>query len=326
MPRARVRIEVHVGEADLEAALRADVRRGLAARPRSIPPKYFYDEAGSRLFEAITQLPEYYLTRSETALLRRHALRLVGANRATDLVELGSGNSRKTRMLLAAMRSQGTLRRFVPIDISAPALRRMASGLARSFPTLEIHGIAGDFEKVLGRIPDGGRRLIAFLGSTIGNLDRRAAVALLRRVSRMLDPEDRFLLGTDLVKSPRRLEAAYNDASGVTARFNRNLLRVLNRRLGADFVPRRFEHVAFFNRNASRIEMHLRSREDQSVRIAKLGLSVRFRKGETLHTENSYKYTRPMVASMLEEAGLALSRWILAPDRLFAVSLSCLTR
>jgi len=316
------RIEVYVDEERILSALREDVRRGLSSRPRSLPPKYFYDEEGSRLFTQITLLPEYYLTRVEIAILRRHSAEIVGINLPTDLVELGPGVSRKTRLLLGAMHRAGTLDRFVPVDISVATLHRIAEDLSHDYPLLSIHGIAGDFEQVLDRIPSGGQRLVVLLGSTIGNFDRAEAVSLLARISHLLEPSDLFLLGTDLVKDVPVLEAAYDDAAGVTARFNRNVLSVVNRRLGADFRQDLFDHRAFFNPEASRIEMHLTALKSHTVRIADLEMEVSIEAGETIHTENSYKYTRDGVTSMLTDAGLHLRRWYVDRANAFALSLA----
>lgn len=322
MGKARSRIEVYRDAAKILSSLREDVRKGLSTRPRSLPPKYFYDERGSELFEEITHLPEYYLTRSEISILEERARGILEHCRPVDLVELGPGSSRKSRILLDAALGAGRLARFVPVDISAEALEATAADLAREYPSLEVHGIAAEFEEALDRIPRTGPRLVVFLGSTIGNLDRPAAVELLRRVARLLEPEDRFLLGTDLVKEVPTLEAAYNDSAGVTARFNRNILAVINRRLRADFTPDLFDHVAFFDSRCSRIEMHLRAREAHAVRIADLRMAIRLEEGETIHTENSYKYTREMVTSMLSEGGLKLGQWFVDPRNAFALSLS----
>ena len=322
MGNAQSRIEVYRDEEKILSSLREDVRKGLSTRPRSLPPKYFYDERGSDLFEEITRLPEYYLTRSEISILEERAREILERCRPVDLVELGPGSSQKSRVLLDAALGAGRLARFVPVDISAEALEATAADLARDYPSLEIHGIAAEFEEALDRIPRGGPRLVAFLGSTIGNLDRPAAVELLRRVARLLEPEDRFLLGTDLVKEVPALEAAYNDSAGVTARFNRNILAVINRRLRADFNPDRFDHIAFFDSRRSRIEMHLRAREAHTVRIADLRMAIRLEEGETIHTENSYKYTREMVTRMLSEAGLKLEQWFIDARNTFALSLS----
>jgi len=322
MVSTKTKVDVTDAKEEALTALRKDVRRGLTSRPRFLPPKYFYDRKGTRLFEAITRLPEYYLARAEMAILRERTDEIVAEARPTDLIELGPGASEKTRLILDAMARAGTLETFLPLDISSDALERIVLDLSRGYKTLRIQGLAGDFARTLDRIPQGGRRLIAFLGSTIGNLERQDAVSLMRRISRLLKKDDLFLLGTDLVKPAPVLEAAYNDTAGITARFNRNILRVINRRLGADFRPGLFDHHAFFNADLSRIEMHLRARRAHTVRIADLEMAVAFEAGELLHTENSYKYTREVIALMLRDAGLELRRWLVDEGSVFALSLS----
>ena len=322
MVSTKTKVDVTDAKEEDLTALREDVRRGLTSRPRFLPPKYFYDRKGTRLFEAITRLPEYYLARAEMAILRERTDEIVAVARPTDFIELGPGASEKTRLILDAMARAGTLENFLPLDISSDALERIVLDLSRGYKTLRIQGLAGDFARTLDRIPQGGRRLIAFLGSTIGNLDRQDAISLMRRISRLLKKDDLFLLGTDLVKPAPVLEAAYNDTAGITARFNRNILRVINRRLGADFRPGLFDHHAFFNADLSRIEMHLRARRSHAVRIADLEMAVAFEAGEILHTENSYKYTREVITLMLRDAGLELRRWLVDEKSIFALSLS----
>jgi len=322
MVATKTKVDVTDAKPEALAALREDVRRGLTSRPRFLPPKYFYDRKGTRLFEAITHLPEYYLARAEMAILRERADEIVAEAGPTDLIELGPGASGKTRLILDAMERAGTLEAFLPLDISSDALERMVLDLSRDYKSLRIQGLVGDFARTLDRIPPGGRRLVAFMGSTLGNLDRQDAVSLMRRISRLLKANDLFLLGTDLVKPTAVLEAAYNDAAGITARFNRNILTVINRKLGAAFRPGLFDHHAFFNADMSRIEMHLRARRAHTVRIADLEMSVDFEAGELLHTENSYKYTREIITSMLREAGLKLRRWLVDEGNVFALSLS----
>jgi L-histidine Nalpha-methyltransferase len=322
MVATKTRVDVTEAPEEALTALREDVRRGLTSRPRSLPPKYFYDRQGTRLFEAITRLPEYYLARTEMAILREHADEIAAEAGASDLVELGPGASEKSRLILDAMARAGTLESFRPLDISADAVERTVQDLTRAYRGLRIQGLVGDFARTLDRIPPGGRRLVAFLGSTLGNLDRQDAVSLMGRIARLLKKDDLFLLGTDLVKPTPVLEAAYNDAAGITARFNRNILRVINRELGADFRPRLFDHHAFFRADLSRIEMHLRARRAHEVRIADLAMAVAFEAGELLHTENSHKYTRGAVTSMLHDAGLELRRWFVDEGNVFALSLS----
>ena len=318
--------KIHIGHqgtrGDPFANLADDVRQGLTKTPKELSPKYFYDAQGAELFEQICELPEYYPTRTERALLEQIADEVIASCRATTLVEFGSGSSRKTRILLDAMAHAGLLGLYVPIDISEDILRQAAHTLSDDYPGLRVHGVIGDFEHPVATLPEGGPRLIIFLGGTIGNLTPDEATAFLRNVGRLLTPEDRFLLGTDLVKDVSLLERAYNDAAGVTAAFNRNILSVINRHLDANFVPDRFEHLAFYNREASRIEMHLVARESHQVWIDALDLAVDFAESEWIRTEISCKYTREMVETMLAQAGLHLVRWDTDQDHLFALSLS----
>jgi L-histidine Nalpha-methyltransferase len=317
----RYRIEVH---ADVHARLKAmadDVLNGLSARPRSLPPKYFYDATGSGLFDEITRLPEYYLTRAEDALLDRLAPELMRTLTPTDIVELGSGFSVKTRRLLAAR--GGTPLRYTPVDVDESSVAASAARLLGEDPQLEVHAVVGDFERHLVHVPaSSGRRLVLFLGSTIGNLDPPGRVALLRQVRALLRRGDRLLVGMDLVKERATLEAAYNDAAGVTAAFNRNVLRVVNRALGADFRPAAFRHHAFYNAAESRIEMHLVSTQRQTVRIPSIGLRLELEPEETIWTESSYKFTRASVTGMLTEAGLRLETWHTDHEQRFALALA----
>jgi L-histidine N-alpha-methyltransferase len=317
-----VRVDVHLGPDDAAAALRADARHGLTARPKALPPKWFYDEEGSRLFDAITRLPEYYPTRAERAILSARAGDIAGRAGADTLVELGSGTSEKTRLLLDALSAHGTLRRFVPFDVSEATLRDAAVAIEREYPGVDVHAVVGDFEHHLDRLPTGGRRLVAFLGSTIGNLEPDARSRFYRTIASGLGPHDSFLLGTDLVKDVARLEAAYDDSAGITAAFNRNVLAVLNRELGFDFVPERFSHVARWNPAEEWIEMRLRSDMAQSARSAQLDLEVQFAAGEEMRTEISAKFRRDKVEHELAAGGLSMSEWWTDPDDDFAVSLS----
>jgi L-histidine Nalpha-methyltransferase len=291
-------------------ALRADVAAGLTATPKSLPPKYFYDACGSELFDEITQLPEYYPTRAETSILVRRAGEIAGLTRCASLVELGSGTSAKTRLLLGALREAGTLREFVPFDVDPAVLAQASAALTAEYPGLRISPFAGDFERDLAAIPrppDGagaGRRTIAFLGSTIGNLEPAARTAFLRHVGQALRPGDTFLLGTDLVKDPVRLQRAYDDTAGVTAEFNRNVLRVVNRELDADFAVELFEHVALWDARREWIEMRLRSVTEQQVKVRDLGLTVTFAAGEEMRTEISAKFRPAGIAAELAAAGL----------------------
>ena len=320
---SRVRVDVHLGPEDLVRALEHDARAGLTATPKDLPPKWFYDERGCELFEAITRLPEYYPTRAERSSLDARAGEIARATGADTLVELGSGTSEKTRVLLGALAQAGSLRRFVPFDVSEPTLRTAATAIEREFPGVDVHAVVGDFERHLSLLPTSGRRVVAFLGGTIGNLAPDGRARFLREVATGLSPGDAFLLGTDLVKDPARLVAAYDDAAGVTAAFNRNVLAVLNRELDADFVPEHFEHVARWAPQDEWIEMRLRSPEAQTARVAGLGLDVAFAAGEEMRTEISAKFRRERVEAELAAAGLGLTHWWTDPPGDFALSLSC---
>ncbi|MGB7588268.1 MAG: L-histidine N(alpha)-methyltransferase [Solirubrobacterales bacterium] len=319
----RIAIEVHLA-ANGSATMAREVRRGLTAEPKELAPKYFYDQRGSELFERITELPEYYPTRAERAILAdRSAEIIAAAGEPSTLVELGSGSAAKTRHLLSAMRDAGCLRTFVPVDISEEITRQAAESLVEEYPSLTVRGLVCDFEHDLERIPNGGGgRLIAFLGGTIGNLYPDACREFLARLGVLLQPGDRILLGTDLVKEPARLEAAYDDAAGVTAEFNRNVLAVLNRELAADFDPARFEHVARYDAQEARMDIRLRSLTDQTVRLDALDLSVDFAAGEEMRTEISAKFTRERLERIYEEAGLTLAGWFTDPAGDYALSLA----
>jgi L-histidine Nalpha-methyltransferase len=303
-------------------ALRADVRAGLSATPKSLPPRYFYDARGSELFSAITRLPEYYLTRAETAILQRHARQIAGLSRCESLIELGSGTSAKTRLLLRALLDGGTLREFVPLDIDPAVLAEAGDALAGEYPGLRITPFCGDFEHDLGAIPVTGRRTIAFLGSTIGNLEPAARAAFLARVTAALHAGDTFLLGTDLVKDPGRLQRAYDDAAGVTAEFNRNILTVINRELDADFAVGEFRHVAVWDAASEQVEMRLRPERGQQVTIGDLGLAVSFASGEDLRTEISAKFRRERIEAELAAAGLQALRFWTDPAGDFGLTLA----
>jgi L-histidine N-alpha-methyltransferase len=299
----------------------ADVREGLSRRQKELPPKYFYDERGSELFEKITRLPEYYLTRAERALLEENAATLVRILRPRTLVELGAGSAAKTRILLDAMRDAGCGEQYVPVDVSEEFLADTAHRLRAEYPSLRVTPAVADISESLGmpeRLP--GPVLFAFLGSTIGNFDAPAARALLARVRQVMRPFDRLLLGTDLRKTRRVVEAAYNDTRGITAAFNRNMLRVLNRELGADFDVASFAHRAFYSSERHRIEMHLVSNREQVVHIPRVG-EVRLDRGETIRTEISCKYDRPSVRRLLRASRLRLERW-LADDDVFALAVA----
>ncbi|HEY2160769.1 MAG TPA: L-histidine N(alpha)-methyltransferase [Solirubrobacteraceae bacterium] len=307
-----------------ERCLADDVLDGLTRPFKELPPKHFYDARGSELFEQICELPEYYPTRTERAILEEQASQIVRLSGAAELVELGSGAADKARILLDAMAEAGTLSRYVPLDVSEQALQQAAEQLVSEYDGLQVDGLIGDFERHLDSVPErgSGPRIVALLGGTIGNFPPGSRRRLLREIARLLGPEDRLLLGTDLVKDPELIEAAYDDSSGVTAEFNRNVLHVINRELGADFSPDAFEHIAFFDRKHEWIEMRLRARAAQTVQIGDLGLSVEFDEGEELRTEISAKFTRQRLEADFRAAGLRLERWFTDADGLFALSLA----
>jgi L-histidine Nalpha-methyltransferase len=320
---ADIQIDSWLSEVE-ERSLANDVLDGLTRPFKELPPKHFYDARGSELFERICELPEYYPTRTERQILENHALDIVEATGAGELVELGSGSADKARILLAAMAEAGTLRRYIPLDVSASVVQDAAISLVEDYHGLVVHGVIGDFERHLDRIPgpDGTPRLVALLGGTIGNFPPGTRRRLLRKIGALMGPDDRLLLGTDLVKDPEVIEAAYDDAEGVTAEFNRNVLHVINRELGADFSPEAFDHVAFFDRKHEWVEMRLRARRPCSVLIADLGLRVDFAAGEELRTEISSKFTRSRLEADFAAAGLALDRWYTDDQDLFALSLA----
>ena len=319
--RAIVQVDVHLSGDDLLRALADDVRAGLTRTPKELPPKWFYDDRGSMLFDEITRLPEYYPTRAERAILEARAQAIAQVTGADTLVELGSGTSEKTRLLLSALADAGTLRRFVPFDVSEQTLRDAAAAVAQEYG-IEVHAVVGDFERHLGEIPVGGTRLVAFLGGTIGNLAPEPRARFLSDVAAGLGTDDALLLGTDLVKDVARLEAAYDDSAGVTAEFNRNVLRVVNRSLDADFHPDAFAHVARWCADDEWIEMRLRSAHQQRVTVRDLDLTVDFAAGEEMRTEISAKFRKERVTAELAAAGLTLREWWTDPDGDFALSLS----
>ena len=319
-----IRIDSWLSEVD-ERSLAYDVLDGLTKPFKEIPPKHFYDARGSELFEQICRLPEYYPTRAERQILIDSADEIVRITGAGELVELGSGSAEKARILLAAMSRAGTLRRDVPLDVSEAALEAAALELVDEFEELSVHGVIGDFERHLDRVPrrtPGTTRIVALLGGTIGNFLPGTRRRLLREIGKLLGPDDRLLLGTDLVKDPGVLEAAYDDSQGITAEFNRNVLRVINRELGADFSPEAFDHIAFYNRTHEWVELRLRARRPCTVLVADVGLRVEFAAGEELRTEISAKFTRSRVEADFQAAGLALDGWHTDNDGLFAVSLA----
>ena len=314
--------EVHLDPGALAAQLADDVRAGLTATPRTIPPKYFYDARGSRLFDEITRLPEYYPTRTERAILVDHAKEIALVTGARSLVELGSGTSEKTRLLLDALRDAGSLETFVPLDVDPAILAEAAQAVAAEYPGVTVAPVVADFERHLTLLPRHPRRLLAFLGSTIGNLDPDQRAHFLGEVRATLVEGDAFLLGTDLVKSEERLVAAYDDSAGVTAEFDLNVLRVLSRELGADLDPDAFVHRAVWVAEHDRIEMRLESVRDQRVRLEALDLDVDLAAGEQVRTEISTKFRRAGVERELAAAGLRLTHWWTDVDGDFALSLS----
>jgi L-histidine N-alpha-methyltransferase len=318
------RLRLHKLTADTAGDFAEDVRRGLASQRKALPPKYFYDELGSHLFDAICLLPEYYLTRAEGEIFERHAREIVAAARAgarrVTLFELGSGSASKTRRIIEALlEGQGGLK-YVPVDISPAALEASASALLGDYARLSVTAYAADYDTALPRLgaelEDESRALVLFLGSNVGNFDRAEARSFLRRVRATLRAGDRLLLGADLKKDAATLEAAYDDGLGVTAAFNLNLLARINRELGADFRVRDFRHVALYDDGEGRVEMHLESVREQAVRIKALGLDVNFAAGERIHTENSYKYSPDELSALASETGFERARtWLDARGR-----------
>ena len=306
-----------------ERTLADDVLDGLTRPLKELPPKHFYDTRGSELFDAICELPEYYPTRTERAILDACAAEIVATTGAGELVELGSGSARKTRVLLTAMADAGTLQRYVPVDVSEAALRESAARLVEEYPGLRVHGLVGDFERHLGLLPEpDASRLMCFLGGTIGNFPPGSRRRFLRGLAKRLGTERHLLLGVDLVKDPLMIEAAYDDAAGITAEFNRNVLRVLNRELGADFDVDAFEHVAFFDTEREWVEMRLRARSRQTVTVPALALTVEFAPREELRTEISVKFTRSRLEADLAAAGMELAGWFTDEREWFATALA----
>jgi len=320
----RITIDVYVDEKGMLRSMPEEVRVGLSASPKRLSPKYFYDEAGSVLFEKITELPEYYPTRAERDLLQQVSADLMANLRPQQIVELGSGSSYKTRLLLSAPTAHEYLESYVPFDVSESIVREAAHQLTTEYPDLIVHGLVGDFGRDLLHIPAAtGPRLVLFLGGTIGNMDSQERIFLLRQISELLREEDCLLIGMDLLKDIEIIEAAYNDSAGVTAAFNRNMLHVLNRTLGSDFRPDAFEHRCFFNEAESRIEMHLVPQSPQIVSLAALGMSVTFTPADSLWTESSYKFTEESINIMLAGAGLFMEHFYTNkdPKRLFGLAL-----
>jgi L-histidine N-alpha-methyltransferase len=315
-------IDVHLTGEDLRAALENDVRTGLTAPAKWLPPVWFYDDRGSALFDEITRLEEYYPTRAERGLLQAHAAEIAARSGADTLVELGAGTCDKSRVLLDALLAAGTLRRYIPLDVSDGTLWAAANALVDEYPGLAVHAVVGDFDHHIVHLPVVGRRMVAFLGSTIGNFYPDHRRRFLFDLDCTMVHGDSFLLGTDLIKDEKKLIAAYDDSSGVTAEFNKNVLHVLNRELHAGFDPKRFEHVALWNEDEHRIEMRLRSLDDQVVPIADLGLEVTFAAGEDLLTEISTKFTREGVEAELYAAGFIVDAMWEAPEGEFLLTLA----
>jgi L-histidine Nalpha-methyltransferase len=315
-------LDIHLTGADADAALRTDARAGLTAEPKQLPPKWFYDARGSVLFEQITELPEYFPTRTERALLERTADAIAITSGADTLVELGAGSAAKTRLLLDAFRRAGSLRRYVPQDVSGPALREAMSALAAEYPGLDLHGVVGDFTAHLDRLPPDGHRMVAFLGGTIGNLLPPERTEFLSALRAALRPGEQFLLGTGLVVDPAVLVPAYDDAAGVTAEFNRNVLHVLNRELRADFDVDAFDHRALWDAENEWIEMRLVARRAMTVTLAELDLTVAFAAGEEMCTEVSAKFRLPGVRAMLSEAGFTVTGSWTDPEERMALTLA----
>jgi L-histidine Nalpha-methyltransferase len=320
--RSRITIDQPLAEDD-PAARRLELADALAATPRRIPSQYFYDDRGSALFEAITELPEYYPTRAEAALLAAVADEVAELAGASTLVELGSGAATKTRLLLDAMERAGSLDLYVPIDVSASTVERAARELVARYPGLSVHGVVGDFLAHLDILPaPDGRRLVIFLGGTIGNLEPPEARAFLTEVAARMRPGEHLLLGVDLIKDRERLVAAYNDAAGVTAEFNLNALAVVNRVLDADFDAARFRHHAPWNEELHRIEMWLVASEPMRVRLAAVDRTLDLAAGEAILTEVSTKYDEALARELLSAAGFSLARWFVADERLFGLALA----
>jgi L-histidine Nalpha-methyltransferase len=317
-----IQIDSHLDGSE-ERSLANDVLDGLTRPFKELPPKHFYDARGAELFDQICELPEYYPTRAERTILEERSEELAELTGAVELVELGSGTAAKTRVLLDALQAAGTLERYIPVDVTESMVRDCAEQLTSEYPGLRVHGVIGDFERHLDQVPAAaGPRIVAFLGGTVGNFPPGSRRRVLRQIAGLLGPSDHLLMGTDLVKDPHVLEAAYDDAQGVTAEFNRNVLRVLNRELRADFDPQDFDHVALFDTQNEWIEMRLRARREHTTLVRDLDLPVHFDLGEELRTEISAKFTPARLQSDLSAAGLELVRWLTDPDQLFALSLS----
>lgn len=308
LDQSNIIIDVHMNNQDPEA-VKNEIREGLLSIPKKLPTKYFYDDFGSTLFEQICELPEYYQTRTEHQLLKTVADEVISQTGADELVELGSGAATKTRVLLDAMARAKQLKFYVPFDVSEGIVRRVAQELTEEYEGLQVHGVVGDFLAHLEHIPNGGRRLVVILGGTVGNMGTETGPAFLSSIYDEMDEGDFFLLGVQLITDVDRLEAAYNDSAGVTAAFNKNMLTVLQSVIGAEFDPEAFQHVARFNQEKSRIEMHLRSVRDQVIPIPELNFTLHLQEGEEILTEISMKFTRHQVEALLTRAGFSPVEW-----------------
>ena len=318
----RVVVHNYLEEAT-DSSLADDVLDGLTRPFKELPPKHFYDAVGAELFDRVCDEPEYYPTRTERAILVERAAEIVKLTGAAELVELGSGTAAKTRILLRAMADAGTLQRYVPFDVTEGMVREVAAELTEEHPTLAVHGIVGDFEHHLEHIPPPeGPRIIAFLGGTLGNFIPGSRRRFLRQLADLLRPQDYLLLGTDLVKDPAVIEAAYNDAAGISAAFNRNVLHVVNRELDADFEPDAFEHVAFYDREREWIEMRLRASRQMTVNVRALDLAIHFATREEMRTEISTKFTPERLRQDLEASGLELAELLTDADEMFSLTLA----
>jgi L-histidine N-alpha-methyltransferase len=319
-----VQVDVHLGPNDLAEALRVDIREGLTSEPKELQPKWLYDEAGSDLFDQITRLEEYYPTEAEREILLRHATTIIERADVETIVELGAGTSDKTRALLDAAQDHGRLERFIPFDVSEEFLRQTATTFAEKYPGLAVHGVVGDFDRHLDKIPRGGKRMVVLLGGTIGNYPTLERKEFLKEIVAGMEPGDRFLLGADLVKSEDRLVLAYDDPYGITAAFTKNVLRVLNRELSANFDLDQFESIARWDQHEEWMDLGLESRIDQRVRIDALDLDVDFRAGEFMRTEVSGKFRIERFTAELAAVGLHVEHWFTDTGGDFAVSLSVL--
>ncbi len=316
----KITIDVHMTKSDPSVA-QEEIRKGLLSFPRFLPTKYLYDTRGSELFELICELPEYYQTRTEFEILSKHADEIVLLSKANELVELGSGAATKTRILLDAMQRANQLNFYVPFDVSEGIVRRVAQELVEEYSGLRVHGVVGDFLSHLEHIPNGGRRLVAFLGGTIGNLDHLEGPAFLSSINNEMAPGDHFLLSVQLLTEPARLEAAYNDSAGVTAEFNKNIIPVMQQMVGANFDPLSFDHVAKFSHENSRIEISLRSNRQQTVTLTDLDLTISIQEGDEIRTEISEKYDRKRAENLLTNAGFELVEWFTDTENLLGLAL-----